>query len=417
MKKEVLLILLLISIFDLKVFSQKVIYDIMYYDEPSGWTRSDNPGHRSYTLINSREGTYGMIVIYPSIQSSGDADKDLTDSWDQLVKPTFGAGMMPKASKSQRNDGFLVLATGDEVEVKGKKTIVLLLDFTGSGRTVSVMLNYSNDSYSPAITSFLKSLSFKNNPIEQQLQPPKNTQPANSDDSPLAQTRSDMGNSATAKLIGNEGISGVWMSMVSQADFINGGYSTGLKCITIFKDGQIRENMPLEGYHFFDIARDKKLFPDNWGTISGANGIFSVQKTGASLYKGKISVTGDNKITFDSDSYMRIKQFDGLKLNGSWTSLANPDEDLKVGELEPVIYFYPDGRFEDKGILMVLDISAKEWEQRAGKGKYEISDYTLSLRYDDGRIRNYSITGLFTGSGLNDKSLVVCNVTLRKRNR
>lgn len=82
-----------------------------------------------------------------------------------------------------------------------------------------------------------------------------------------------------------------------------------------------------------------------------------------------------------------------------------------------MIYFYPDGRFEDKGILMVLDISAKEWEQRAGKGKYEISDYTLSLRYDDGRIRNYSITGLFTGSGLNDKSLVVCNVTLRKRNR
>jgi hypothetical protein len=399
----------------IKGVAQTAVYDIVSYDEPAGWIKKEDTGYRSYTMINSQKGTYGMIVIYPAIKSSGDAEKDLTDSWDQLVKTTFKTGSRPDVTRSERADGYSVLVSGTESIVKGKSTVVLLVDFTGYGKTVSVVLNYSDESFSTYITAFLKTIQFTNVDKRQDTSQTTVQTPSSNDFDWLGPTKANIGNNSTAALIGDEGVSGLWMSMVAQTDFMYSGISTSLKCIAVFTNGQLRENLPIQGYRYFDYDEDRRLFPGNWGTYKGSLGSYTVEKNGAPLYHGKLSVTDNNKIKFDGDSYMRVRPFNNLKLKGSWTSLANPDETVVIDDLEPVIYFSEDGRFDDKGILFALDITASRVNQRGGKGSYEIKDYTLSLHYDDGRIRNYSITGLFTSAEQSDKTLIVGNVTLRKR--
>ena len=66
------------------------------------------------------------------------------------------------------------------------------------------------------------------------------------------------------------------------------------------------------------------------------------------------------------------------------------------GGVQPIIRFSADGRFQDEGLfesgLFLLpeapdDGSVDAQAVAPGKGTYEIENYTLTLRYDDGRVR------------------------------
>jgi hypothetical protein len=166
MTRKILLSVLLIFLIGLKVFPQKKLYDIVYFDEPGRWKKDERPVNLTYTFTNNVRGTYGMIVIYPSIKSSGDAGKDLLNSWNMFVRPAFGAGIMPISSKTVRDDGYQVLVTSDELDIKGKRSTVRLMDFTGYGRTVTFIINYTDKSYEPAIDAFLKTVSFKEQEVK-----------------------------------------------------------------------------------------------------------------------------------------------------------------------------------------------------------------------------------------------------------
>jgi hypothetical protein len=350
-----------------------------------------------------------MIAIYPAINSSGSADKDFTSTWDELVRATFMTGAAPVPSRVNRAEGYEALIGSSSGKSQGKETVVLLVNFTGDGKTISIIINYSDVKYQSVTNDFLKSIAFK--PLASGSIVPSNQATFTDKPSQAVPPVNTDKEGGIASKIGSIGISGVWMGMIWS---VNG---PEMKCITIFTNGEIRELMPRGGYRYLDPAADKKNYPNNWGSYVKNGQTYTVIKPSASLYKGKIIPVSDKKLEFDGDVYQRIPTFDGFRLNGSYTTLADPDQTAVTDGHEPVITFSDNGRFIDKGIRYILDIGGNTSDQKGGSGTYEIKSFTISLHYDDGRVINYSITGFLTSPAITDSSIVICNARLNKKSR
>jgi hypothetical protein len=263
-----------------------------------------------------------------------------------------------------------------------------------------VIINYSDTKYQDATNKFLQSI---------RLEPLTITTVTNNSSASIAET--SKGEGPMGSLIGRNGISGVWMAMITS------NFEVEMKSIIVFSNGELREIMPRNGFRYLDPVKDKIDFPNNWGSYRNEGDRYTVTKPSASNYKGSLRLISEKKIEFDGDTYQRVDPFDGFRLDGSYTSLSNPDETLVIDDLEPVITFYPDGRFTDKGIHLALDVAANRSEQKGGSGTYEIKSYTITLKYNDGRVKNYSITGFLSSPVLSDKSIVIANAKLNKRSK
>ncbi|MGD0583966.1 MAG: hypothetical protein ABR974_13595 [Bacteroidales bacterium] len=160
MKNLPVLILIFISM-GTSAYSQSKTYDIVSYDAPSGWIRNDKTGSRGYSSTDKGREVYGLIVIYPAIASSGDARKDFTASWSALVQPVFGTSIGPLPTAAIPQEGYEGLKGTSTGSSSGKLTTVTLVNYTGGGKTVSIVIGYTDLKYEPAVNKFLQSVRLK----------------------------------------------------------------------------------------------------------------------------------------------------------------------------------------------------------------------------------------------------------------
>ncbi len=195
------------------------------------------------------------------------------------------------------------------------------------------------------------------------------------------------------------GLSGVWMG--NYVPF--GQYSPQQRYLIMYEDGTFYHDIPWEGLAEFDRAKSQKdeHQMDAWGkyTFNGKTGTWKYDRTTtAPATEMKINAAGNLEIGMDT--YYRINSVDGLHLNGAWTTYADPkDPDLKKGGVQPIIRFTSDGRFKDEGInTKVFDFlfyGKGENEIAPGEGSYDIKDFTLTLKYDDGRVHKAAFSLVF----------------------
>jgi hypothetical protein len=170
-------------------------------------------------------------------------------------------------------------------------------------------------------------------------------------------------------------------------------------------DGQVFQDIPREGLDGFDrraSKADNRQLP-YWGTCTwdGAGG--SIVRPGV-RNPWVLRARAANQITIDGDVYTRCLEVDGLRLQGSWTTYADPG-DPALDRLEkgkrPLLTLTGDGRFVDEGIFASFFDTyggVDPSQSLAGGGTYEIGRWTLELHYADGRTRKLAITGAFGGS-------------------
>jgi hypothetical protein len=126
-----------------------------------------------------------------------------------------------------------------------------------------------------------------------------------------------------------------------------------------------------------------------------------------------------NELKIDSDVYYRCASVDGLRLEGAWTSYANPADPaldrLPAGQ-RPILRFSRDGRFVDEGLFAVFMRSYSGGDDRPGAGTYELRDFTAILRYDDGRVRREAFNGLLSADPARTNDVIFLRRTpLQKR--
>ncbi len=216
---------------------------------------------------------------------------------------------------------------------------------------------------------------------------------------------SNLNNNASAfNLLNGNGITGVWV-IYSKPDITQ---NLQWNWFVFFNNGRSLQNLPNGGFYnlpngsYYDVTRNT---PDYWpvGSYTINNGNGKNKKRDDVSYQETIQLTKPNQLSINGTNYFKCINVNGQKLNGSFTSYANPSDPqlntLAYGE-KPVITFTKDGKFNDEGLFntYLFDGATNPAAAKPGNGSYELKDYSIILKYVDGRVRQEAFTIPFSNN-------------------
>jgi hypothetical protein len=248
----------------------------------------------------------------------------------------------------------------------------------------------------PAVQSFLDSLRLAS-PFAAAAKPPE-----------------PVGGSAAPRP--GSGITGVWMGFKTYT----GDYEPHPRWYTFYEDGQVFEDIPRTGFAGFNREASKADSGQKsyWGRYTFANGAGAITKPGVA-YPEVLQSEGGDKLKIDSFHFYRCQEVNGLRLQGAWTSLANPNDpalDRFPAGQRPVFRFSSDGKFSDEGVFATFLKLGDPRQDAAGTGVYEVRDFTLVLRFSDGRVKQLSITAMLgANAAASNDTLFISRSPFHKR--
>ena len=129
-------------------------FDIATFQPPAGWQRQDKEGVVLFNTSNEQKGTFALITIYRSGESSGNARKDFDSDWQQFIVSQLGVKGNPQVEPAKNSQGWEVITGGATMQNELGTSAVILHTFSGFGRTFSVAAIFNSQDYVPAIEAF-----------------------------------------------------------------------------------------------------------------------------------------------------------------------------------------------------------------------------------------------------------------------
>jgi len=381
--------------------AQTQTFDAVSFTPPPGWAAAQDHDYVMFTFIDSAARTYVMLAVYNSTPGSSDAEKDFSSEWNELVGKSFSAGNAPRSMAGQSRAGLKFREGSAQVrQQNGEPSHVRLLVFPAGQRRFSVMLVATNEkaleARQPAVQSFLESLRLA------------------SPSAAAARPGESVGGSAAPRF--GSGITGVWMGFKTYT----GDYEPHPRWYTFYDDGQVFEDVPRTGLAGFNREASKADSGQKsyWGRYTFTNGAGSITKPGVN-YPEALQSEGADRLKIDSFHFYRCQEVNGLQLQGAWTSLANPNDpalDRFPAGQKPVFRFTSDGKFSDEGVFATFLKSGDPRQDAAGTGVYEVRDFTLILRFSDGRVKQLAITAMLgANAAASNDTLFIARSAFHKR--
>jgi hypothetical protein len=381
--------------------AQTQTFDAASFTPPRGWAAAQDQDHVTFTLIDNAARTFVMLAVYNSTPGSGDAERDFSSEWNELVGKSFSAGSAPRSTVGQSRAGLTFREGGAQVrQQNGQPSYARLLVFPAGQRRFSVMLVATNEkalqARQPEVQSFVDSLRL--------------TTPSAS----AARPAEPVGGSAAPR--SGSGITGVWMGFKTYT----GDYEPHPRWYTFYDDGQVFEDIPRTGLAGFNREASKADSGQKnyWGRYTFAGGSGSITKPGVN-YPEVLQSEGADKLKVDSFHFYRCQEVNGLRLQGAWTSMANPNDPAldrwPVGQ-RPVFRFSSDGKFSDEGVFATFLKSGDPRQDAAGTGVYEVRNFTLILRFSDGRVKQLALTAMLAANAAaSNDTLFISRKAFHKR--
>ena len=142
-----------------QAIAQTETFDIATYTPPKDWKRAANKGAVTYTDVDSTKGTFCMVAMYLSSPSLGDAQKDFTFEWNDVVVDVYHAQTDPKTVSQTTADGWKVVTAAAPIKLAGLDAYAILTVFSGFQRKFSVVTTLNDQSYVNGIDSFIGNIS------------------------------------------------------------------------------------------------------------------------------------------------------------------------------------------------------------------------------------------------------------------
>ena len=129
-------------------------FDIATFQPPAGWQRQDKEGVVVFNTSNQQKGTYALITLYRSGESSGNAKKDFDSDWQQFIVSQLGVKDKAQIEPAKNSQGWEVITGGATMQNELGTSAVILQTSSGYGRTFSVAAIFNSQDYVPAIEAF-----------------------------------------------------------------------------------------------------------------------------------------------------------------------------------------------------------------------------------------------------------------------
>lgn len=374
-------------------------FDIATFKIPDGWQKSTKPGLVSYTSTDDKDQTFCIITVYASKVAKGNTGEEFMDDWQELAAKPYNIKEAPETEKAE-DDGWEAISGGANFTKGSLNGLAYLTTLVGYGKTVSILALTNSESYQKVIEDMLGSLELK-----------KTESVKNTNNNTAAKNTNDVSN--TGNIFGNSNpLVGVWQGMnINTSDF---NYkSSGDPIWLIFYDnGKVGNVLPSSFNSNNKNAADLGAYQ-----ISGSNASLQWYAGTAStkiIFKSAdqiqvIASTGDQ-------NYFRCKSVNGARMEGSWSTYANPNSAVSDGSPSSLITFRKDGTFTDYGIFSQGIDYFSSVKTMPGKGTYSINNFTITLTYSNGAVRKSTFTG-FLGNDVNtnNTSIFIDGHKLRKQ--
>ncbi|MBZ5529026.1 MAG: hypothetical protein LAN71_14150 [Acidobacteriia bacterium] len=392
MLRRTLQFLLLFAIFAASAAAQTSGYEFPRYTPPENWRVDEDRDHITFTQIDAAARTYCMMGLYNSRSASGELQDEFAAEWKDVVQSSFTAGGPPATTEGSTKGGVRFLEGAADVRSANGKAYADLMVFAAGGRVTSLMIVASNraalEARRAAIQTFVASLQFA-------------AGKAAAAGKHAAEESSGAAAAHATGITGGKGIAGVWMGF--KVFYGTNDLEPHPRWYTFFDNGEVFEDIPRTGLVGFDHAasQNDEHQRNYWGTYRYENGAGAITKPGVN-FPTKLKADKPGDMLIDSIHFHRCVAVDHLRLEGGWTSLGDVHDSLlqrtPMGQ-RPVIRFTKDGRFSDEGIFQTIlqSVSAERYLDGAGSGSYEVENFSLVLKYSDGRVRRVALTGLLGG--------------------
>ncbi|MEP7213230.1 MAG: hypothetical protein ABI791_09155 [Acidobacteriota bacterium] len=134
-------------------------FDIATFRAPAGWKKTVR--EKTVTFItDDGANAYCLVTLFKSMPSLGEPKENFDASWATIVKEAVNASdaqMMPSDNKG----GWQAVGGFSPFEKDGQKGAVVLLNLSGYGTMVNVLVLTNTQKFEPVMTDFLQSISLK----------------------------------------------------------------------------------------------------------------------------------------------------------------------------------------------------------------------------------------------------------------
>jgi hypothetical protein len=169
--KQLLIVIVCFLSFSISSLAQtSETFDIATFQPPNGWKKQNKGRVIIFSTFNEQKGTYAMITLYGSGESSGNAKTDFEADWQQFVVGQFRIKSKPQTEPAKNAEGWEIITGGAAFENEQGTAVVALNTFSGFGKTFSLAAIFNSQDSVPAIEAFISSIKLR--------KPETNLQPA-----------------------------------------------------------------------------------------------------------------------------------------------------------------------------------------------------------------------------------------------
>jgi hypothetical protein len=146
--------------------AQTESFDIATFVRPPGWGLTQLNG---ILVLQDRRNVLGrvefcQIYLVPSLPSTSSPAANFQSEWDARIARPLSISTRPTAQTETTPDGWTVVIGYVDGIVRGVPTRTMLVNSTGFGKTVSVVVLVSPNSYVAELDKFFKDLDFHSDP-------------------------------------------------------------------------------------------------------------------------------------------------------------------------------------------------------------------------------------------------------------
>jgi len=366
------------------------VFDKVRFDIPEGFAAERGADHVGFTRTDQQSNSYCQIAVYSSRPANGTLEQGFSSEWQQIL-PGAPFDNAPTMKNGTTRSGIAYMMGEQNVERDGFNYYSRLYTFQADKSVFSMLVNApSKDTLAKckgAADTVLGSMKLLNSGPD-------------TGQAKAAFKTPDAGPGKPGNVPRGNGIAGVWMGIYMPTAGLRITGRVEERYLSFYGDGVYFEDIPRMGYAGAEreSLRSDPNVKDFWGTWS-MSGTHGEARRPVLTTPYTIKLVSKDEIEYGSTHFYRCAPVDGLRLNGAWTTYADPEDPvLSTPGMHPVLHFQADGRFRDDGLwATVLGIGMDEITKAPGEGAYEIRDYTLILRYDDGRVRYSALTMFLKG--------------------
>jgi hypothetical protein len=136
-------------------------FDIVTYRLSVGWQKQSEQNTLQIATEDRTEGSFCLITMIKSIPSLDSPKKSFEASWQTIVKEAITVTTAPQMLADENKGGWQALSGFASFEKNGEKGIAVLLNISGYGKMVNVLILTNTQKHETAITAFLESINLK----------------------------------------------------------------------------------------------------------------------------------------------------------------------------------------------------------------------------------------------------------------